>query len=158
MSKIRLKGVSKEVLQYTLKGDLVTRYPTKEDACTALGLKPTALNTVLSRHAYSAAGYMWIYYGDLHLLSAGNFVASYLNSRKNPNIKPTTTRRGQPIIKVEPDTGYALERFETMKQAGLAMGQTNASAISRCCCGNIPTAYGFKWMTEIEYKEKYPEY
>lgn len=158
MARKTIKKRSTEVLQYSVDGEFLERYPTKEEACEALGLGPKALNTVLSRYAYSAAGFLWIFHDDLHLLSFGAFKESYINSRKKPGFKGNVTRRGMPIVQVDIDTGYIFEEFPNMKQAALAMNQINASAISRCCTGQIPTAYGFKWMTKADHEKKYPQF
>lgn len=54
-----------------------------------------------------------------------------------------------PVIKIDPDTGGEIQRFDSMVEAGENVGVTNIT-ISACVNGRLRTAGGFKWIRASE--------
>ena len=58
--------------------------------------------------------------------------------------------RKRPVLQLHPDTGEIIKEHESLSAANRAMGVSpRQGEIKRCCEGNKPSDFGFKW----KYKE-----
>lgn len=131
----------KSVTQYTLDGKLIKEYSTMLEAATDLAkASNNSLKHVMDniyavcydKFRLSACGYIWAYSGDS--------IIEKVEVMKNCSYKTNT----KAVLQYSLDGEY-LNRFPTVNSAYRSLGRSTLGAtnISKCCKGQIKSAFGY---------------
>lgn len=120
------------VVQYSLKGERIARFPSAASAARKVGVTHTAVADACKKKksVNTIAGYVWRYESDPLVL--GDLI----------NLKTSKSRVVQYSLE-----GEKMKLFSSMQEASKEVG-VNASSISHVCRGKIRTAGGYMWRYE----------
>lgn len=83
-----------------------------------------------------------------------NKVHAYTNGLKKPS--PLAGKPKRPVYQIDKKTNEIVARFDSIAEAGVALGMKKPSNIITVCKGNRPYAGGYKWQYAPSKKEVMP--
>lgn len=83
-----------------------------------------------------------------------NQVHAYANGLNKPS--PLAGKPKRPVYQIDKKTNEIVARFDSVKEAGVALGMKKPSNIITVCKGNRPYAGGYKWQYAPSKKEVMP--
>jgi len=83
-----------------------------------------------------------------------NQVHAYANGLNKPS--PLAGKPKRPVYQIDKKTNEIVARFDSVKEAGVALGMKKPSNIITVCKGNRPYAGGYKWQYAHSKKEVVP--
>lgn len=83
-----------------------------------------------------------------------NQVHAYTNGLKKPS--PLAGKPKRPVYQIDKKTNEIVARFDSVAEAGVALGMKTPSNIITVCKGNRPYAGGYKWQYAPSKKEVMP--
>ena len=83
-----------------------------------------------------------------------NQVHAYANGLNKPS--PLAGKPKRPVYQIDKKTNEIVARFDSVKEAGVALGMKKPSNIITVCKGNRPYAGGYKWQYAPSKKEVVP--
>jgi hypothetical protein len=123
------------VIQYTLNGEFVKIFDSRQEASAELGIPPSGFVKK------SAGGFLWEYYTD-------NFPSS---------IEPYfSDDASKPVIQLSPDRNFYLNTFDSAVIASKSLG-ISYGHISSVCNGSRTTSGGYSWVFEDEFDYNLPK-
>ncbi len=124
----------KKVTQYDLKGNVIARFNSLQDAQNVSGANGNAIRLVLKGEYKSAKGFLWV---DGH----GNDI---IDLSKHKWGKQSMAETQSKKIKQRSLEGTLVSKFPSVKEAALSINVT-ASVIVDVCKGRQKTSGGFRW-------------
>jgi len=132
---------AKTVYQISLQtGEITAEYKAIIEAKKATGI--LHISSVCRGKRKQAGGYFWSYTSEYDK----EFVRSISTGAKYGTDNPASRQ----VLQIDKDTNEIIAEFDTIREAGKALGLISTNNISTCCRGRLKTAYGFKW----KYKEE----
>lgn len=116
----------REIIQFDLKGNIISEFKSLSDAASAVGLKnASGIKSVCSGERFKSGGYRWAY-KDVGLVE-------YINKPRNN--RAVLQFKGEKIIGEWPSISAAAE----------SVGAKDSSAIRNTCIGKTKSSFGFNW-------------
>ena len=125
----KYNGNCKPVYQYSKDGKLLNMFKSIKDASATTGLSEGTISGIAGLKKNAISRFIWSY-------------TPLSPQEVNDRIKNKNNKK---VYQYDLDGNFVCE-FDSIKKAGLSIGNGNQHvAISRCCRGVRPTAYGYLW-------------
>ena len=122
----------KKVVQCDLKGNLIARYGSVQEASEKSGANRTTISGVLSKTYKSANGFIFVYEDDFPIKD----LSVYHKKKK-----------GRKIAQVDIKSGEIIDVYERISDAGKILG-VNYKGIQKVVDNPERTAFGYKWISQ----------
>lgn len=128
-----LPANAKQVLQYSLDGKLLAKYPSGGEASRKTGVAPANISSCARHIRYQMGGYVWRYEGD-------------------PFTPVPEPKRGKEIVQLDKE-GNIIKVWPNIISASIAFGMKYPCYLQDCIKGRKPTCRGFVWKYKSEIKD-----
>lgn len=132
--QLKERGSGRPVLQYTLEGNFVKRYPSLTLAAQSFGKDNISnIRSCCNGIGTSAYNYLWKYEDD------NTPIEEFVLRQKK------TGKGAVKMVEQYSLDGKYIQTFSSCREAARSIGAPYHVGINSCCLGKQKTAYGFKW-------------
>lgn len=137
--------VAKSVIQLTLNGKFVKKYPTVTEGAKSVNGDLSTIISCCRGKKLSASNYIWMYEEDYCPENVEKRVKALIDSKMNFN---KNKRRKVVQLTI---SGDFVATYPSVGDAEISIAGKRTGGIGRCCAGNAKTYKGYRWMYEEDY-------